>query len=162
MDRGLHIEVSGYRISVSRRSPEPVPSAPGSRVHRSQESSTSSFQLVDRSPASQAYLTSSSSSEPPYPLQAPGPSGSASDVPPDRQLPARPQVRSLFSPPSPGSPSQVVRPGRAQAERRVEAAEPLVAEVPAVQPSPFTVRSVLSSPLRVPEYPLPGPLRLRG
>ena len=49
MDRGLHIEVSGYRISVSRRSPEPVPSAPGSRVHRSQESSTSSFELVDLS-----------------------------------------------------------------------------------------------------------------
>ncbi|OLP77717.1 hypothetical protein AK812_SmicGene42187 [Symbiodinium microadriaticum] len=71
---------------------------------RTEESSTSSFELVDLSLLPKLTL------HPP---------------PPSRLTPCRPQVRSLFSPPSPGSPSQVVR-------------------------------SVLSSPLRVPEYPLPG------
>ena len=162
MDRELHIEVSGYRISVSRLNPEPVPSAPGPRVHRSLESSTSSFELVDPSPASQAYLAPSSSDSP-YPLQASGPRGSAADLPSDRQLPARPQVRSLFSSPSAlGSPPQAARSGSAQAERCVEAAEPPASSVLHASLPPPAVRSVLSSPLRVPEYPLPGPLRPRS
>ena len=153
MGSELRIEVDGLRISVSRVSPEPAAAASGPIQQDSLESSNSSFELVD----SAVYSAPASSS--PYPLQASGPSSPVPSGASVSLLPSRPQVRSLFSPPQAlGAPLQaLVAPGVRR--RPVQSAEPSAGS--GSQALPVLVRSTLSSPLRVPEYPLLGPLRSR-
>ena len=160
MDSDLHIEVSGFRISVSRVTPNPDPNTSEPPANRSLESSTSSFEIVDFGAGSPSY-SSPPPTSPPYPLQASGPS-----APPGagvgRGPSAKPQVRSLYSAQASGSSSQApLAPVPSLPPTRAEAAVPS-SQLPLPVRSQVPSRSVLASPLRVPEYPLQGPLRPRS
>ena len=164
MDGELRVEISGYRITVSK-APSPATASPADRLPT--VDSCSSFELVDFSSESGAY--SSAASLGPYPLQASGPSVALDLGSPSAKAasPPRHQVRSLVSSPSRPSPSGVP-------EYPLQGPLPFQPAVPSPQfeqqPSSSAVpsgagalnRVPLPSPLRVPEYPLQGPLRPRA
>ena len=98
MDGELRVEISGYRITVSK-APSPATASPADRLP-TVDSCSSSFELVDFSSESGAY--SSAASPGPYPLQASGPSIALDLGSPSAKAasPPRHQVRSLVSSPS--------------------------------------------------------------
>ena len=160
----LCIEVDGYRIQVSRIGPEPLAETSEPVQPRSLESSTSSFEIVGTPPPSLPSYSSAGVPSSPYPLQASGPPSPTPLSPAVDLCPsARPCVRSLFSPaPSSGTPLQSGRARGPPGPSRAEAAEPPL-QPPGSQAPGFSASSLpVSSPLRVAEYPLQGPLRPRA
>ena len=163
MSSELHIEVNGFRISVVRVGPEPPPASANPAPPRSLESSTSSFEFVGDRPEPVPRYPSSSPASSPYPLQASGPSSWTSLPGPPVDLPSssRPVVRSLFSSDTEQYPLQAPRAPCASAGHSSESPEEASSRL--LPASPLSVaalpRTTLSSPYRVPEYPLQGPLR---
>ena len=159
MGSELRIELSGYRISVVRVGPEP-PATADPIPPRSLESSTSSFELVGDRPEPAPHYSSPLPVASPYPLQAAGPSSGTSSSGLGLDLPSasRPVVRSLFSPEPEQHPLQGPRapsvPAGHCGESSVEGSPQLVQARPVVAPA--FLRTALSSPYRVPEYPLQG------
>ena len=159
MGSELRIELSGYRISVVRVGPEP-PATADPIPPRSLESSTSSFELVGDRPEPAPHYSSPLPVASPYPLQAAGPSSGTSSSGLGLDLPSasRPVVRSLFSPEPEQHPLQGPRapgvPAGHCGESSVEGFPQPVQARPVVAPA--FLRTALSSPYRVPEYPLQG------
>ncbi|CAE7699828.1 unnamed protein product [Symbiodinium sp. CCMP2592] len=156
MDGDLHLEISGYRISVSKAPSKAAPLPPSSG--QSLESSASSFEVVDFPGSSEPSPPYSSSAvlPAPYPLQASGPRAplDLGEAPSAVGLPSAPWLSRASSPVwVPESPL----PGPPRPTPSSRAGSPPV-QTPATpkQAARTGPQSLLSSPLRVPEYPLQG------